>query len=253
MRFKSSRVLVALVAVCAMTAVAAASASAYTNPILENAKGEHVTKVKFTGRTQGGSGIVALENKALGDNGVCNSEEGTGELSTTGTGSAAKTSGTATFTFKGCKETQELSRCETGETSGEMVYKTSLSLVWLGKESEESLGWLAAIAPESKKPGNGEGGKLKFTCAGKNGIKNELEGGFVATLGGRGLGVTFTEGHIEAKISEFPKQEYTKYTEEGVEQESTFWSKLQEFAFEPAATELEQFMLFPETVKIVKS
>jgi len=242
-----------LVAVCVMSVVGTATASAYTNPILENAKGEHVTKLKFTGHDQDGGG-VALENKALGDNGVCNSEEGTGELSTTGTGSAAKTSGTATFTFKGCKETQELSRCETGETSGEMVYKTSLSLVWLGKESEERLGWLAAIAPESKKPGNGEGGKLKFTCAGKNGIKNELEGGFVATPGGWGLGeTTRTQGSIEARISEFPKQEFTKYTEEGVEQESTFWSKLQTFAFEPAATEFEQFMMLSEAVKIVKS
>ena len=38
-----------LVAVCVMSVVGSATASAYTNPILENAKGEHASKVKFTG------------------------------------------------------------------------------------------------------------------------------------------------------------------------------------------------------------
>jgi hypothetical protein len=248
MRFKSSRVLVALVAVCAIGAVTAAGASAYTNPILENAKGEHATKVKFSGHEIPGKAPTALENKVLLDNGECTSEEGTGELTTTGTGSAAKTSGTATFTFKGCKETN-VRRCKTGETVGEMVYKTSLSLVWLGKEAEERFSLLAAIAPESKKPGNGEGGKLKFTCGG---TPNELEGGFIATLGSLGLGETVSSGSLGAKIDEL-KQVNTKYTEEGIEQESSFWSKFETFAFEPAATELEQYLTLSEAVKIAKS
>ena len=55
MRFKTSRVLLALVAVFAISAVTAAGASAYTNPILVNSKGEHVSKVKFTG-IQAGEG-----------------------------------------------------------------------------------------------------------------------------------------------------------------------------------------------------
>jgi hypothetical protein len=246
-------VLVGGLAVLAFGAVATASASAYTNPILENAKGEHVSKVKFSGHAIGGTRSVALANKVLLDNYECGPEEGTGELSTTGTGSAAKTSGTATFTFKKCNNTQ-IGSCKTGETAGEMVYKTSLSLVWLGKESEERLGVLAAIAPESKKPGNGEGGKLKFTCGG---TPNELEGGFVALLGVsfRGeqeLGEPFTHSIIRASIN-YPRQLYTQYTEEGIEQESSFWSKFKTEAFETAATEFEQSTTFPETVKIVKS
>ena len=235
-----------LVAVCVMSVVGSATASAYTNPILENAKGEHASKVKFTGKAT--DTAVPVTDRFTGQYECGGGETSTGELSTTGTGVAATTSGTATLVFKGCRELRS------GTKGGEFVMKVAMSLVWLGKESEERLGWLAAIAPESKKPGNGEGGKLKFTCAGKNGIKNELEGGFVATPGGWGLGeTTRTQGSIEARISEFPKQEFTKYTEEGVEQESTFWSKLQTFAFEPAATEFEQFMMLSEAVKIVKS
>jgi hypothetical protein len=251
MRSVMRTVLIGGLAMLALGAVATASASAYTNPILENAKGEHVSKVKFTGREVAGSGSIALVNKVLLDNYEC-TEEGTGELSTTGTGSAAKTSGTATFTFKKCGSTQ-INKCETGETAGEMEFKTSLSLVWLGKESEERLGVLAAIAPESKKPGNGEGGKLKFTCAGVNGLKNELEGGFVAQFGAHALGETFTGVTITAKMESFPKQQFTKYTGEGIEQESSFWSKFKEEAFETAATDFEQSTTFPETVKIVKS
>ena len=45
--------LLAVVAVFVFSGIAAASASAYTNPILVNAKGEAVSKVKFTGVAEG--------------------------------------------------------------------------------------------------------------------------------------------------------------------------------------------------------
>jgi hypothetical protein len=45
----TKKLFLTLVAVCVMSVVGTATASAYTNPILVNAKGEHVTKVKFTG------------------------------------------------------------------------------------------------------------------------------------------------------------------------------------------------------------
>jgi hypothetical protein len=103
MQFKSSRVFIALVAVFAISAVAAASASAYTNPILVNSKGEHVSKVKFTDEDQEQNTPIAA--RYFGKAGVflCNTGKTTGELSTTGTGAAAVTSGTATTIFKGCQ------------------------------------------------------------------------------------------------------------------------------------------------------
>jgi hypothetical protein len=95
-------VLLGGLAMLALSGVAAASASAYTNPILENAKGEHVSKVKFTGR--GPAGAVPIYDRYTGEYECGSGETSTGELSTTGTGSAATTSGTATFLFKGCRE-----------------------------------------------------------------------------------------------------------------------------------------------------
>jgi hypothetical protein len=129
--------------------------------------------------------------------------------------------------------------------------KVSLSLVWLGKESEERVGVLAAIALESKKPGNGEGGKLKYT---DHGAENELEGGFLAELKG-GLGETSTVDALLAQRTE-TQQEFTKYTEEGKEQESILWNRwqaLDKLPFEKAATQFEEEETFPEAVKNVKS
>jgi len=232
-----------LVAVCVMSVVGSATASAYTNPILENAKGEHASKVKFTGKAT--DTAVPVTDRFTGQYECGGGETSTGELSTTGTGVAATTSGTATLVFKGCRELRS------GTKGGEFVMKVAMSLVWLGKESEERLGWLVSIPPESKQPGNGEGGKLKYT---DHGAENELEGGFVAELS-RELGETFTIEHLSARSEEI-KQEYTKYTEEGKEQESILWSRAQSLdkePFEKAATSLEEEETLAETVKIVKS
>jgi hypothetical protein len=233
----------ALLAMFAMSAVATASASAYTNPILENAKGAHVSKVKFTGLSS--ISPVPITDRFTGQYGCKGGETSTGELSTTGTGSAATTSGIATLVFKGCGELR------TGKTGGEFEMKVSLSLVWLGKESEERAGWLVAIPPESKQPGNGEGGKLNYT---DHGAENELEGGFVAS-GYEALGETFTTDSLVAKNTEI-QQEYTKYTEEGKEQESILWNRwhnLDKEPFEKAATQIEEQQTYGETVKIAKS
>jgi hypothetical protein len=235
------RTFLTLVAVCVMSVVGTATASAYTNPILENAKGEHASKVKFTGRKSSGSSPVPITDRWTGQY-SCSGETGTGELSTTGTGSAATTSGTATLVFKGCGV------LTTGKTGGEFEMKVALSLVWLGKESEQRVGWLVAIPPESKEPGNGEGGKLKYT---DQGAENELEGGFVAS-GHEKLGETFTEDTLIAK-NDATQQELTKYTEEGKEQESMLWNRWHGLEFEKAAMSLEEQQTYGETVKIVKS
>lgn len=227
-----------------MSVVGTATASAYTNPILENAKGEHVTKVKFTGKATGG--ITPVTDRFTGQYECKGGGTSTGELSTTGTGVAATTSGTATLVFKGCTELR------TGTTGGEFVMKVALSLVWLGKESEERVGWLVSIPPESKQPGNGEGGKLKYT---DHGAENELEGGFVASGREAKLGETFTKEFLVAK-NDATQQELTKYTEEGKEQESILWNRWQNLdkePFEKAATSLGEEETLAETVEIVKS
>jgi len=239
------KLFLTLVAVCVMSVVGTATASAYTNPILENAKGEHASKVKFTGKSMAKTAPVPITDRFTGQYACERGETGTGELSTTGTGSAASTSGTATLVFKGC------GGLRTGSTGGEFEMKVALSLVWLGKESEERAGFLVAIPPESKKPGNGEGGKLKYTDLGE---PSELEGGFVAS-GHERLGETFTADTLIANRTEI-QQALTKYTEEGKEQESILWSRAQSLdkePFEKAATSLEEEETLAETVKIVKS
>src|ERR1700685_2840538 len=95
-------VVLAVVAVLALSGIAAASALAYTNPILENAKGEHISKVKFTGG-DGGMEYFPVVDYELRNASTCGPETSTGELSTTGTGVAATTSGTATLLFKNCQ------------------------------------------------------------------------------------------------------------------------------------------------------
>jgi hypothetical protein len=241
MRIVSRKLFLTLVAVCVMSVVGTATASAYTNPILVNAKDEHVTKLKFKGQTEI---AIPITDRFTGQYECKGDETGTGELSTTGTGSAASTSGTATLVFKGCGELRS------GKIGGEFEMKVSLLLVWLGKESDGRVGVLVAIPPESKKPGNGEGGKLKYT---DHGAENELEGGFVAELK-NGLGEPSTAETLVAK-NDGTQQEYTKYTEEGKEQESSLWNAyhLDKEPFEKAATELEEHQTFPEAVENVKS
>jgi hypothetical protein len=248
MRFKSSRVLVALVAVFAIGAVAAASASAYTNPILENAKGEHVSKVKFTGEED--SLTFPVVNRELVKASECSSEKNTGELSTTGTGAAATTAGTTTLLFKGCKVSGLCKMTGSGMLhEGEVEVKLALSLVWVGKESEEKPGVRAAIPPLSAKPGNGEGGKLDMNC---NTYTFDAEGAYIARTS-RPLGEEFTRMELIAKETA-AKQEDKTYTVEGKEGEIHLYSSWRGEPFEEAATELQyEEQAYGEAVKIAKS
>jgi hypothetical protein len=244
-------VQLAVMAMLALSGVAAASASAYTNPILENAKGEHVSKVKFTGKDE--DGPFPVVNHELITSAECSSETSTGELSTTGTGAAATTSGTATLLFKKCN-VDPAGKCQTlGRNAGEVEEKVALSLVWVGKESEEKPGLRVAIPPLSAKPGNGEGGKLDMKCWGDT---FETEGAFIGRLN-RKLGEGFTETEFLAKQTA-AKQEDKNYTAEGKEGEIHLYSRWNEGnganPFEETATKLEtERQTYGETVKIAKS
>jgi hypothetical protein len=243
-------VLVGGLAVLAFGAVTAAGASAFTNPILVNSKGEHVSKVKFTGEYE-----QTEENfpVAMGEEvkGLCEGEKSTGELSTTGTGTAAATSGTATYTFTKCKM-PSFGGCYNNEQieKKQVEVKYSLSLVWLGKESEEKPGIRAWISPLSEKPGNGKGGKVDVSCSGLPSI--EAEGAFVGRLS-RKLGEESTLDRFYAHQSG-AKQEYKKYTEEGKEAESNLWaSDIGESKFFEAVAQISEEQTYGEKVKIAKS
>jgi hypothetical protein len=249
MRFKSSRVLVALVAVCVMSAVAAAGASAYTNPILVNSKGEHASKVKFTGEYEETEENMPV---ALGEGAktLCAGETSTGELSTTGSGAAATTSGTATYIFTKCKVGSG-SGCwnNNGLEKKQIEVSLSLSLAWLGKESEEKPGLRAAIAPMSEKPGNGKGGKVDVDCVGQPSI--EAEGAFIGKLS-RKLSEEFTSMRFDAHQN--GKQEYKNYTEEGKEAETNLWGNyLGGTFFSEAVAQFSEAQTYAQKVKIAKS
>jgi hypothetical protein len=246
MRFKSSRVLVVLVAVFAIGAVTAASASAYTNPILVNAKGEHVSKVKFTGRSTSGS-IPQPIQQVGASKWECEAEKSTGELSTTGTGTAAVTSGTDTVIYTGC-DMGALGTCYSGKTNGEIEGKFSLSLAWIGKESEEQPGMRVSIPPMSEKPGNGKGGKWVYKCGGN---PQEVEGAFVAPTTAR-LNKEFTTETLIATQTN-GVQEHKKYTEEGKEGQNSLYANFAGGAFSESATALEEEQTYAEKVKVAKS
>jgi hypothetical protein len=241
-------VQLAVMAMLALSGIAAASASAYTNPILENAKGEHVSKAKFTGSDEARSFPVVEREFSHG--GECSKETGTGELSTTGTGAAASTSGTATLLFTNCKAS--LGKCTTSGRphGGEVEVKVALSLVWVGKESEEKPGLRAAIVPLSAKPGNGEGAKLEMKCWGDT---FATEGAFIGPQS-RELGVEFTRtDFVATSIGEEPEQRYKKYTQEGKEAEIHLYSSWGKTDFEETGTEFEEEQTYGENVKIGKS
>jgi hypothetical protein len=250
MRFKTSRVLLALVAVFAISAVAAAGASAYTNPILENSKGEHVSKVKFTGEDAEQSTPIAATYLGKSDIYQCRVGKTTGELSTTGTGAAAVTSGTATTLFTGCQVIDDFKIVQKGKkNAGEIETKDALSLVWVGKESEERPGVREAIVPMSEKPGNGKGALLELSIGN---TPFNVEGAFIASLD-RKLSEEFTEVRLTAAEEGEAKQRYKKYTEEGKEGENTLFSSWDGSTFEESAARFEEEQAYAEKVKIAKS
>jgi hypothetical protein len=151
--------------------------------------------------------------------------------------------------FKGCKIV-DLGRCTgNGSKVGEVEVKMALSLVWVGKESEEKPGVRVAIVPLSGKPGNGEGGKLEMTC---DSFSWDAEGAYIARTS-RKLGEEFTKVYLIANQTA-AKQEYKKYTAEGKEGEIHLYSSWRGEPFQEAATRVEEEeQTYGETVTIAKS
>jgi hypothetical protein len=134
MRIISRRVFVVLVAVCVMSVVAAASASAAL-PELVNKEGKALVKDKFSAESE-----TYVEIYTDWSGGV-KFECGTGAVA--GDFNGLKT-GEATFTLKTCKEDNGVGGKCTGiekgkerEKAGEMVIPFSLTLVYTKKASKE--------------------------------------------------------------------------------------------------------------------
>jgi hypothetical protein len=240
MRSISSRVLVVCMAVCVMSAVVAASASAYTNPILENSKSEALSTT-FTSEARdeaGSEGAVRMQGGVGGI--LCEGETGTGTVKTTGAGTARKTSGEASVKLTGCTGLGIGGRCSTkGDKSGEITTTVAFSLAWVGKESGKEPGILTSIGPE---------GKLTVTC---DEHATELEGSYVSQFKGK-LGEALTTDSFIARQNG-GVQDYKKYTEEGKEAENSILWSFAGSTFETMGVEAQNELTFKEKVKIAES
>ncbi len=159
MRVKLRATLLVLAAVFAMGTVAAASASAAL-PEIVNKAGKALVKDKFTGEFEPG-GVTQFRQPG----GVTLECEGIREETVTGAFGGLKT-GEATFTFKGCS--YDGSACK---PSGEVVFPTSLTLVYLSKATKE-----LALLAEPHALGNPKEA-LGFTCGA--GFKIKVSGSFL--------------------------------------------------------------------------
>jgi hypothetical protein len=236
----TKKLFLTLVAVCVMSVVGTATASAYTNPILVNEKGEAVSTTFTSKANNVGRGEEAITIVPTGETvGIDCEESGTGTIKTTGTGTARKTSGESSVKFTDCSSPLGGVCSTKGDKAGEITTTVSFSLVWLGKESEKKPGILMSSGPE---------GKLKITCSGQ---AVEVTGWFVSRSR-RALGTAFTTDGFEAKETG-GVQEEKKYTEEGKEAANNIWWGFEEKKTNEMGVATENELTFKEKVKIVES
>jgi len=238
----------ALVAVFAVAAVASASASAFTNPILLNAKGESV-KTTFTSASV--AGTEPTLNVVGGAKVTCTGETSAGSVETTGTGVPRMTLGTSNVTFKGCQSGSN--NCNsTGAAVGEIKNSVSVLLVWVGTEANKTVGVLLSILPLSANPGNGAGAKVTFECGAA--AKVEVEGSFCAPVK-PGIGVSGATITLQATQSANGVQSTQSCEDNGVvKTKEHLWSKLAtETTFKEASEVVEDVQTYKEKVEAVIS
>jgi hypothetical protein len=196
----------AIVAVFAVMAVASASALAVENPVLVNSSGSAATNVSVTGK-QTGTSVPTLQTTAPGAAQVeCASSESSATLNTSLAGTGM-TSGNGTVTFKKCKTAA--GKCANKGTE-EITGTVSILLVWVGKESNKTVGILISILPFTGSPGS-QNGLLSFKCSG---VLVDVQGSFIA-LTNKALNVLSTTALLIAKATNGSQQDLT-YTENGV-------------------------------------
>jgi hypothetical protein len=234
-------VWLSVLAVCAAAAITAAAASAFTNPILVKSNGEAVTNVSVTSKSAAAS-IPTLQ-RVGGGKVECAAETDTAKLSTSG----GMTSGTATVKFTGC--TGAAGNCQNTATTGEITGTVSVLLVWVGKESNKTIGLLISILPYSGSPGS-QNGLLSYRC-GTAKVLADRQGSFIA-LTNKKLNELFTTGKLIATQAGGVQKDL-KYTENGVEGTNTLYANEAGGTFEQTGEELESEETYSTSVKVVES
>lgn len=232
----------AIMAVFAVFAIAATSATAAKNPVLVNSKGE-----AGTFHVSGKAGLSFLESSVEGTPRIeCASEASTATLTTTLEGDGM-TSGTSKVTFAKCKTSA--GKCSNaGE--GEITGTVSVLLVWVGKETNKTVGVLISILPYTGKPGS-QNGLLSFVCSGE---LSDVQGSFIALTNKKVLGAVFTTATLEAREKGKGKQEDKTYTENGIEGTNSLYSKTGLTGAPAEASEtVENEETYTTSVKVIES
>jgi hypothetical protein len=225
----------AVVAVFAVSVVASATAMAVDNPVLVHSNGAAATNLPVTGKDT----KTSLLQSAAGSKVECESAESIATLNTTLTGTG-KTSGIANVTFKSCKSAA--GKCSNTSTAGEITGTVATLLVWIGKESNKTVGVLVSPSGE---PGSGT--LLSFKCAG---VLTDVEGAFI-TLTSRKLGEVFTTVNLIGKEKSGVQEDRT-YTENGIEQEANLCTSSGGEAFATAGEELDDEEAYTTSVKVIE-
>jgi len=221
--------VVALVAVFAMSVVGSATASAKTlMPEIVNKEGKFPAKTGFKST----SGASEFETKA-GHVIKCTADSDTGKL----TGASSDES---TITFTGCSTKVIVTlKCNSeGAKEGEIVLKVTSELVWLNKTEESEPGEDLSLPS----------GGLTIKCTSLETLK--VKGSTVCPISGfKALSAT---GTITCEQSK-GVQKFTKYFLEGEKEgkTETEGSGSISFAFEPSGLKSTDSLTYEEPVEII--
>jgi hypothetical protein len=227
------RTALALVVMCALGALAAATvpatASAKTAmPEIVNKEGKFPTKTGFTS-TSGESKFETENEHAV----TCKADTVKGKLT------GASTDETE-IKFTGCSTTFILTlKCETGSTTGEIVLKVASELVWLNKSEESEPGEDLVLPSEG----------LTIKCTSSETL--HVKGSTLCPISG--FKTLSSTGTITCKQSK-GKQEFGKYFLGGAETKDiteTEGKGLIEFGFLPSGLQSTDSLTYEEAVEII--
>jgi hypothetical protein len=223
-------ILLAIVAVLAMSVVGTAAASATTSmPEIVNKEGKLPSKTGF----KGASGASTFETKS-GEAVKCKEDKVTGKL----TGSSSDETSTS---FTGCTAAAGLLKCKTkGAASGEIVLKVNSELVWLNKSEESEPGEDLVLPSE-----------LTIECTGLASETLKVKGSTLCPISG--FKKLESKGTITCKQTK-GVQEFTKYFLGGSEITDiteTEGTGAKKFAFQQSGLTSTDSIEYEEAVEII--
>ena len=235
-----------VLAVCAVMAGTAASAMAAENPVAVNSSGGAITGVTVTGKSVAAT-VPTLQTTSVGAAKIecTKGETSSGTLTTNLTGTG-KTSGTGTVKFTGCKTAA--GECENaGAGTKEVTGTVSTLLVWVGKESNKTIGLLFSILPYTGLPGS-QNGLLSVICSGE---LIDIQGSFIELTKTK-IGELSTSGSVIAQAASGMQEDLT-YTENGKEGTNTLYSNQNHGAVNVAGMEIETEETYSTRVKVIEN